>query len=138
MALIRKIGAMVYCVKEKKIYFLILHRVLRWKGWETLKGTIRKNESLEKSLRREIKEELNLKEYKIVKRLGKSISWRWGKNKVKIIDFFLVKTNISEKIDLEQKVIEHDRYKWVSKREALKLITHENVKEIFRGIKDIE
>src|SRR4030042_161044 len=62
--------AIIYDIKNGKPYFLILHRSLRWRGWEFLKETIEKGETSRQTLIRGIQEETGLKSFKIIKRLG--------------------------------------------------------------------
>ena len=40
-----KVQAVVYDIRNNKPYFLILHRILRWQGWELLKETLEDGES---------------------------------------------------------------------------------------------
>jgi 8-oxo-dGTP pyrophosphatase MutT (NUDIX family) len=136
----KKVQAIVYDIKNNKHYFLILHRTLRWKGWELLKGTLEKGEerSLRKALEREIKEETNLKKFKIEKKLNKQIRF-YNKQKTAkniILEVFLVRVNMNQKISLHKnKVIEHDKYKWVDKNTAIKMLTFGNARSLIRSLK---
>ncbi|MDP6642203.1 MAG: NUDIX domain-containing protein [Candidatus Nanoarchaeia archaeon] len=136
----KKVQAIIYDIKDNKPYFLILHRTLRWKGWELLKGTLEKGEekSLRKALEREIKEETNLKNFKIEKRLNKQIKF-YNKQKTAkniILDVFLVRVNLNQKISLHKNtVIEHDRYKWVNKNTAIKMLTFGNARSLIRNLR---
>jgi len=132
---IKKIVAIIYDIKNGEPYFLILHRVLRWKGWELLKGTIEDNEDTENTVAREIDEEISMKNYTIERKLGKSFDFLWGDDIVKVVDVFLVKGDMKEELNLSQEVIEHDNYKWVKKDKAIELLTFENLKELLRDLK---
>jgi 8-oxo-dGTP pyrophosphatase MutT (NUDIX family) len=74
--LIKKIGAVIYSKDKNKIYFLVLHRILRWNGYEILKGSIKKNESALQALKRELKEEIHIKKFKIIKKINKQIKFK--------------------------------------------------------------
>lgn len=131
---IKKVRAIIYDIKKRKPYFLILHRVLRWQGWEILKGTIEPGESNRQALEREIKEETGLKDFKIIKSLKKQEKWQALGSDYKIVDVFLVKADMNQKISLKQEIIEHDSYQWVDKETALKKLTWPKSKEILRKI----
>ncbi|NCO23447.1 hypothetical protein COW09_00755 [bacterium (Candidatus Moisslbacteria) CG12_big_fil_rev_8_21_14_0_65_36_11] len=136
MKTIKKVQAIIYDLKGKKPYFLILHRVLRWKGWEPLKGTTRKGETRRQTLKREIGEETRLKNFKIIKSLGKKEKWEALGKKYAIVDIFLVRADMNEKVSLKQKVVEHDKYLWADKKTALKKLTWPKTKKILKQIKE--
>ncbi|MDD5416443.1 MAG: NUDIX hydrolase [Candidatus Aenigmarchaeota archaeon] len=131
-------GAVIFRKTQKELKFLIFHRVKNWHGWELLKGGLLEGESFSKGLKREIKEETNLKKYKIYPKCF-SIKYKWPKTYVKDHHkfhgawhrFVLVEAN-SEKIKIDS--YEHDKCKWVSKAEALKLLTHDNHKRVLRRL----
>ena len=131
----KKVQAVIYDIKYGKPYFLILHRVLHWKGWEFPKGTVKKGEDNIETIKREIKEETGLKNFKIVKNLNRKIKFMWGKKKVVIVDVFLVKADMSKKIHLNNKMIEHDAYLWASKKAALERLTYKKAKDILKELK---
>jgi len=135
MKTIKKVQAIIYDFKGGKYYFLILHRVLRWRGWELLKGTIKKGETPKQTIKREIKEETKLKNFKIIKNLHQKEKWRIGEKKYAIVDVFLVKAEMNEKLSLKQRKIEHDQYLWVDKKTALKKLTWPKTKEFLKKIK---
>ncbi len=131
---IKKVRAIIYDKKNNKFYFLILHRVLRWKGWEFLKETIKKGETLKEAVLRGIKEETKLKKIKIIKRLNKKEEWRARGKNYSIVDTFLVKADMEESISLKQRIIEHDGYRWLDKKNVLKKLTWPKTKKIFKEI----
>lgn len=135
---IKKVRAIIYDIKDNKPYFLIFHRILHWKGWEILKGTIEPGESNEQALKREIKEETGLKKIKIIKSLGKQEKWQALGNNYFIVDTFLVRANMNEKISLKQEIIEHDNYQWVDKETVFKKLTWPKSKKLLREIKFYE
>jgi 8-oxo-dGTP pyrophosphatase MutT (NUDIX family) len=139
----KEVQAIIYDVKNNKPYFLILHRKLRWKGWELLKGGIEEKENPRETIKREIFEETRLKNYKIQKTFNKRIIF-FGKDKenVKkkakyiIQKVFLVKTNMKNKIIINKnEVKEHDNYKWVDKETAIKMLTFDNAKKLIKNLK---
>lgn len=131
---VKKVRAIIYDIKNNKPCFLILHRVLRWKGWEFLKETIEKRETTRQTLIRGIKEETRLRNFKIIKRLNKEERWQAGGIDYFIVDTFLVRADMRQKISLKQEIIEHDRYRWTTKTEALKKLSWPETKKIFKGI----
>ena len=133
------IGAVVYRITDQGPRFLIFHRIKNWEGWEMLKGGIADGETEMESLEREIKEETGLKDYQIIKKTGKVIKYEWPKEFVKDQHiyfgaehtFYLVKAN-DDKINIDTR--EHDDYKWVTKEEALKLLTYNNHKRVLEHV----
>ncbi len=133
--IINKVQAVIYDIKYKKPYFLIMHRKLRWKGWELVKGTVElKDKDLKKAIRREVKEETGLKNFKIVKDLKKKFSFNWGKTKkVNILKVFLIKANMKQRIKLKQRIIEHDGYLWCDYETTFKKLTYDNAKNLIKA-----
>jgi 8-oxo-dGTP pyrophosphatase MutT (NUDIX family) len=133
--IIKKIGVVIYYKDKNNIYFLILHRVLRWVGWEILKGTIKKNEKPLQALKRELKEEINIKNFKVIKKINKQIKFKWDHNNVIINNIFLVKIDKNSKIILNKNTRkEHDGHLWVNKQKAIKILTWNNTKTLLKGL----
>jgi len=131
---IKKVRAVIYDKKDGELYFLILHRILRWKGWEALKETAEKREAPEDTLRRGIKEETGLKKFRIIASLKKQEKWISLNNHYAIVDTFLVRADMKQKISLKQEIIEHDKYEWVKREAAIKRLTWPKTKELFRQL----
>lgn len=131
---IKKVRAIIYDIKEGQPYFLIFHRVLRWTGWEILKGTVKPGETNEQALKREIREETGLKKFEIIKSLNKQEKWQASGNDYIIVDVFLVRADMDEKVFLKQKIVEHDDYQWASKKTALKKLTWSKSRELLKEI----
>ncbi|MCX6711589.1 MAG: NUDIX domain-containing protein [Candidatus Woesearchaeota archaeon] len=133
--LVKKIGAIIYFKDKDKVYFLILHRVLRWNGWEILKGSIKKNETALQALKRELKEEIDIKKFKVIKKINKQIKFKWDYHDVIIDDIFLVKIDKDSKIVLNNNTRkEHNKYLWVSKQKDIKMLTWNNTKSLLKGL----
>lgn len=129
MKVIKKVMAVLYDLKDGVPYYLILHRQLRWRGWELLKETKEDHETHLETLKRGIKEETGLTDFKIRGNLGHSFEWMWGDFRVLIEEIFLVKADMTKTINLKQRVIEHDAYLWADKQTAISKLTYKNVQE---------
>lgn len=135
---IRKgVSAVVFRIKNNEPEFLILHRVKRWNGWEMLKGGRIGREKPLSNLKRELREEIGASEEDIVRivRLPFKLKFKTPLDYVKKYKYtgmefqsFLVeykgKINISR-----NEVKEHDEYKWVSYKDALRLLTYDTSKK---------
>ncbi|MEM4261849.1 MAG: NUDIX domain-containing protein [Candidatus Diapherotrites archaeon] len=125
------VTAVIFDIKDKETYFLLMHRILNWKGWEFVKGGIDKNESPEEAVLREIEEETGLFKLNIISRLNKKMAWASQGIKYEYIPF-LIKSDMNEKINLEQEIVEHDDYVWATKEKASDLLTHEDNKKLLK------
>jgi NADH pyrophosphatase NudC (nudix superfamily) len=132
--MIKKVRAIIYDIKDSQPYFLILHRILRWQGWEFVKETIESGESMEQALKRGIKEETGLKKFKIIKKLNKQEKWQALGNDYQVVDVFLIKADMNKKISLKQKIKEHDNYQWVNKETVLEKLTWPESKELLKEL----
>jgi 8-oxo-dGTP pyrophosphatase MutT (NUDIX family) len=125
----RKYIFAVAFIKDKKLKFLIFHRIKNWRGWEFLKGGLKENENETKCLKREIAEETGARKYRIFAKTKHLVKYKWMKKYVKdnhrfqgaegrlyIIQLF----NKRIKIDKS----EHDKFKWVDEKDALRRLTH--------------
>ena len=126
------VEAVIFREVSGKKEFLILHRVLNWRGWEFAKGGVEKGEKPEIAILREITEETGLKKIKIVKKLPNKKTWVAGDMEYQY-DVFIVSVDANEKVKLQTSpVIEHDDFKWCSADEAMRLLHYENSKKTFR------
>jgi ADP-ribose pyrophosphatase YjhB (NUDIX family) len=130
----KKVRAIIYDIKTGKPYFLILHRVLHWQGWEFLKETIESGESPRDALKRGIKEEIGFENFAIIKSLNKQEKWQASEKDYIIVDAFLVKADMDEKISLKQKIVEHDEYQWTDKETAIKKLTWPESKKLLKNL----
>jgi len=117
--------------------FLIFHRNKNWKGWELLKGGRKKGETESQALKREIKEETHNKDWKLIKKFNICIEYPWPKEFIKdhmkfhgaCNKLYLIRFN-NQKIKIDKR--EHSSYRWVTKKQALKLLTYHNLKRALR------
>ncbi len=138
--MIKKVQAIIYDVDDGVYYFLIFHRILHWKGWEFLKETMEPGETQLQCLRRGIREETHLKNYRIEKRLNRAFAWHDHGQPTRIVQVYAVRVPKRQRVSLRQKIMEHDKYTWATKKQALKLLTYTNARSVlndfFRNIKN--
>jgi len=128
---IHGVTAIIFDENRGRRFFLVLHRVLNWRGWEFVKGGIDKGEAAEEAVFREIDEETGLKDVSLVSPLPEKISWTANGTKY-IYTPFIFRGNMSEKPSLEQEIIEHDDFTWAEESEVESLLTHEDNRKVFR------
>lgn len=138
----KSVGAIIYRIENKERLYLLLK--YKAKHWEFVKGHIDEGETDMQTLLREAKEETGLDDLKIIngfkeytkfifrqykelltkeqKKLGKTI-WVF-----KIVIFYLAQTETKE-IELSE---EHQDFKWLPIREAIKQTTFKGSKEILK------
>ena len=139
MPLERSVGAVIFRREGNKIYYLLLHYPSSAKAprdyWDLPKGHIEKGEKIEKTVKREVKEETGLEDLKFVEGFKEWIKYFFkfdGKNIFKIVTFLLAETKTEDvKISFE-----HIDYKWLSYEEAIKQLTFKNAKEILEKAND--
>lgn len=106
------IGVKAIIVKRGKA--LVLKDTNRYVGYDLPGGKIDQGESIGEALKRELKEELGLRNYKIVKLIGVYERTDYKKRNTSLmLIFFEVKAKI-QKIKLS---FEHTDYKWISAKE---------------------
>lgn len=140
--LLKKVRAIIYDIKDNQPYFLILHRVLRWQGWEFVKETLEPGENIIGALKRGIKEETGLKNFEIIKSLDKQEKWQVLGNDYFVMNVFLVKADMNQKISFlpadkagKKLPIEHDDYQWLDKETALKKLTWPESRKLLKELK---
>jgi len=134
----RKTIFAVIFIKDGKPKFLIFHRIKNWRGWEFLKGGLKGNETELQCLKREMAEETGAKKYRISVTKYK-IKFKWSKTYVKDqqnfqgVDgrFFIVQL-FSKKVKIDKS--EHDKFKWVDEKSALKYLTYLNLKNALKYV----
>ncbi len=129
---IRNIVGLIVFDGEK---FLLLHRKLNWKGWEYPKGGIEENESQEEAVKRELWEETGLERYELIGKVCEFEFFDKVRNRkghtfnylLRVPSTAMVKLNNAHVLDGEV-VLEHDDFKWCLPKEAIKLLTHKDMK----------
>jgi 8-oxo-dGTP diphosphatase len=122
------IGIKAVIVKNGKA--LILNSA-RFKGFDLPGGRIDDNEDITKGLKRELKEELGLINFKVEKLLHVFERTDYGKKEASLmLIFFKVSARLS-KLKLSE---EHSDYKWISKKELKEMISKKEIRS--EGIKE--
>jgi len=121
------VEGIVYCGRGSS--FLLLHRILNWKGWEFPKGGIEEGEDREAALLREIREETGLENIRALKKLPEKKEWLAGGIKYSY-DVFLAEAESEQPAKLDG--VEHDAFCWCPPEEVLGRLEHENSKVFFR------
>ena len=131
--LMRKYRKYVFAVvflRRSDPQFLILHRVKNWKGWELVKGGLLDGENELDGLGREMREETGVK-FKLIAKTRHFLRYAFPKGFVKDGHIyhgargrlFLVEA-LGRKVRVDRR--EHDRHMWVSRQEALEILTHKD------------
>ncbi len=139
MKIYRKYVFAIVFLRDKTTKLLLLHRMKNWEGWEFLKGGVLPGERELNCLKREIKEETGKRRYKLIAKTQHIIKYKWPKGFVKdnhiyhgaVGNLFLVEV-FDKKIKVDRN--EHDEFKWVDKKDFLKLLTHNERKRAFNFI----
>ena len=126
----RKVLAIIYAPTKRGPRFLIFHRILRWRGWELLKETLRPGETARQALKRGIKEETKFSKFTIVKKLPYEFSWNSKNTRYKVIAAYVVRLSRCKRPNLAQKVREHDGFRWATKEKATQMLTFKNTKSL--------
>lgn len=126
------VTGIIFDDSKKERYFLLLHRVLNWSGWEFVKGGIdAADANPQEAVLREILEETGLSDVSVITMLPEKFAWTAKDTKYIYVPFIL-KGKMSSPISLEQEIIEHDSYKWVLQKDVERMLTHDDNKRIFR------
>ena len=124
------VGAIVLNSENKIL--LIFQRKAQY--WESPKGHMEGQEDELVTMDREVNEETMIKAYDLVKGFRHEINYsfeRDGDTVYKKVIFYLIRTNDAIKI-----CIEHEKYRWASHKQALKLVKYEEQKEVLMEVHD--
>lgn len=128
----------VYSNQKNEIFYLILKRKLHWIGWEFPKAGVEQKESLINCVKRELKEETNLKPLEIKKfnisgkyLYNKKIKDRPGIKGQTFEKVYAIKTKFNKNIKLSK---EHSDFRWLKFKEAYKLLTWKNQKKVLKEV----
>lgn len=131
----KAIFVVTYKREDNKILYLILKRKLHWKGWEFPKGGIEKGENEAKAIKRELKEETNLKPIKILK-YNKKSKYLYDKKTMADRGFIgqtysLYSAEVKAgKVKIDKK--EHSAFRWLNYSKAIKILTWKDQKICLR------
>ncbi|MCJ7804220.1 NUDIX domain-containing protein [Patescibacteria group bacterium] len=134
----------VSCVVFKNKKFLLVQLLLWPKDfWKFPQGGIEENESEEKTIKRELLEEMSIKKYKIVGLSFHKHKYDWDENSLKRTNYkwrgqkqkFYVIEYLGEDKEIQVNRKEVRDYKWVNKKEVLRSISHNY--SLFKGYKNI-
>ena len=146
MAFERSIGAVVFRHEGKKIFYLLIRHPPSdgYCGhWDFPKGHIEKGETEQETLRREVKEETGITQFKIIPDFSAWYGYFYrakdrekeerkssgrGINILKTVRVYLTETE-EKKIKLSS---EHVDYSWVEYKEAFSRVTYRNPKNVLK------
>ncbi|MGQ4833511.1 MAG: NUDIX domain-containing protein [Candidatus Asgardarchaeia archaeon] len=130
----KSVGGIIFSTEGGTIKFLLVKVTSKnrpnHEWWEFPKGVEEKGESELDTLKREIKEETNLDDIRVIKKIGEAKYWfRDYETKEpikKVVEYYLV-----EKISGNVKISwEHSDYKWATFEEALALLKFRSHKDL--------
>ncbi len=132
MKTLKGIAAIVFFEKENKKKFLILHRLLHWRGWEIPKGSVKNNEKLEETVKRELFEETGIKKIFSIKKLSAIMRFFDPIRKCnREMHAFLVEVSPQEDVSIaSNKEHEHDAFEWADAQTVLEKLTYDEQKKI--------
>ncbi len=132
-------GAIIFRIINGVPHYLLLHYPSG--HWEFAKGHIEEREDLEKTIRREVKEETGINDLKIITGFKEYAKYFFKKSYglegeakkkapwvFKLVVFYLAETK-AEDIKISK---EHKGFLWLPFEQAIKKITYKNAKELLR------
>jgi 8-oxo-dGTP pyrophosphatase MutT (NUDIX family) len=133
------IAAVVFKRTLHEPRFLLLHRVQNWGGWEYVKGGLLPDESEAHCLKRELREETGAHQIKKSVRTPVVIRYRWPRWYMKDRKLFHGAIQRLYVVEIADRAVhidrrEHDRFKWVTAKQALKMLTYPNTRKSLRYV----
>lgn len=125
-------GAIIYTIENKKLLFLLLQNTLKNTYWEFPKGKIENNESIEETVKREVKEETGLDDIKILQKFNHTLKWFYqfeGKTIFKEAIYLLAKIKNQDKFKVKINH-EHEKFEWMSYEKAMQETKKKSNKEM--------
>jgi len=130
-------GVMPFMVRDGEIEVLTVNA--RTGDWEFPKGGVENGEELQQTATRELAEETNISDVRLVDSFSTSYSYSFyweGKPVDKTVHLYLGEVFLPESVSLSE---EHSEYKWLSVDETLNQLTHDGMKNALRnGISHLE
>jgi 8-oxo-dGTP pyrophosphatase MutT (NUDIX family) len=130
MIIKKSIGIVLFRETNGKREYLVLRRKGGDRYWGFAKGTPEKEETVQETAIREVKEETSLEEIRIIEGYKEKYNYYFKEDNQeydKTVIFFLGK--VSDKQDGKVSK-EHEELRWLNYEEALNLITHNNDKTL--------
>lgn len=126
-----KVQGVLFAKVGAGLKFLLLKRSPEDGGfWQAMTGTLDSNENMITCLKREVEEEIGVKNEKIKSITDMFYSFTWEKKEKLIYEYvYGVELNSDQVITLSE---EHTEYKWCSFDDALELLEKDNNKNAFR------
>jgi len=122
-------GVIIFYIKENEPLFLLLEYETYW-GF--VRGIIEKGEKPEETIKREVKEEANISELKILEGFKETQEWFYklkGELVRKSAVYFLAEIS-KEQAEKVRISFEHKSFKFLTLKEALKIMRIENEKKM--------
>ncbi len=134
----RKLVAEAYGIKERKEVQAVIRVnnnfiVVKKRGeWRLVKGGIEKGETPEETLKRELEEELNIKNFEIEKKIDLTYAFKTANRLHEVDHIFLVKVNPDEEIKVDGKELED--FKIVPLQKAIEMLSWEEEKNVLKTL----
>ncbi len=118
-------GAIIFRREKDSIYYLLLH--YEEGHWGSPKGHVEKEETLEETARREVREETGLTDIQFLEGFSEKNTYFFTGKEGKIfktVTFFVAETHTKEiKVSFE-----HTGFIWLPYRDAMEQVTYQNEK----------
>lgn len=124
----RKVQGIVYHQDGAALHILCLHRTALEGGfWQPLTGTVEDNESYERCLVRELKEETGILNEHIMHTTGPLKTFRWNRDGVEYEEqVYGVQVSPKTQVSLST---EHDEYQWLTPERAKEIFKYSEVRD---------
>lgn len=136
----KAVFVVAYARKNNSVEYLLLKRKLHWKGWEFPKGKIEKGEKKIETAKRELQEEtghtiLRIKDFHFSGKYNyRRILPDRPKIKGQTFSLFAAEISRQGKVSLDRK--EHNGFKWVSFKTAMKMLKWKDQKKSLKIVNE--
>lgn len=131
------VQAVIFDEDTKKLLLIEKFDLIKKENvWRLVKGGVEEGETEQQALKREIFEEVGLKNIQILDKIY-SYKYTW-RNLIHIVSVYLIKASMSEKVilqtdtKLETPIVD---FAWVSKEQAIKMLFWKDEKEAVKLLK---